>query len=335
MSLPERIGQLFMVDCPSAGATAATTAAVTAYHVGSVILDHNSDLGVARTAAVTARLQALVPSGPKLFVATDQEGGQVQRLRGPGFSAIPSALEQGQVAPGRLQDQTRVWAAQLHAAGVNVDLAPVLDTVPAGFGDNPPIGDFEREYGHDPQTVGAHGVAVLRGLAAAGVDATAKHFPGLGRVTGNTDTSSGVTDTVTTRDDPYLRPFAAAIRAGVPFVMVSTAFYSKIDPHHPAAFSKKIVTGLLRDRLGFRGVIVSDDLGAAQQVAGYAVGARAVRFIAAGGDMVLTVDATQVPAMTAAVLARAQRDPAFRARVDAAALTVLQAKQHAGLLSQP
>jgi beta-N-acetylhexosaminidase len=334
MSLPERVGQLFMVDCPSSGADAATTTAVTRYHVGSVILDGNSELGVTSTAAITAGLQALVPRGPKLFIATDQEGGQVQRLRGPGFSPIPSALEQGQVGPGRLRADTRTWAGQLRAAGVNVDLAPVLDTVPAGFGSNPPIGDLQREYGHDPQTVSAHGLAVVAGLAAAGVAATVKHFPGLGRVSENTDTTSGVTDTVTTGHDPYLQPFAAAIRAGVPFVMVSTAFYAHLDPHHPAAFSKKIVTGMLRDQLGFRGVTISDDLGAAQQVAGYAVGARAVRFIAAGGDMVLTVDAAEIPAMVAAVLARAQRDPAFLAQVDAAALTVLRAKQRAGLLSR-
>lgn len=333
MSLPERVGQLFMVDCPSTGADAATTTAVTEYHIGSVILDRNSELGVVRTATVTARLQALVTHGPKLFVATDQEGGQVQRLRGPGFSAIPSALEQGQVAPGRLQTDTRVWAGQLRAAGVNVDLAPVLDTVPADFGSNPPIGDLQREYGHDPQTVSAHGLAVVRGLAAAGVAATVKHFPGLGRVSENTDTHSGVTDTVTTGHDAYLQPFADAVKAGVPFVMVSTAYYAHLDPHHPAAFSKAIVTGMLRDQLGFRGVIVSDDLGGAKQVAGYGVGARAVRFIAAGGDMALTVDATQIPTMAAAVLARARRDPAFLAQVDAAALTVLRAKQRAGLLS--
>lgn len=332
MSLEQRVGQLFMVGCPSTAIDAATKAAVTKYHVGSVILNGNSSAGVVRTQTVTGDLQALITRGPQLFVATDQEGGQVQRLSGPGFSTIPPATQQGQVAPKQLQVDTTVWAGQLHAAGVNVDLAPVLDTVPAGAGSNPPIGDLQREYGHDPATVSAHGVAVLKGLAAAGVEATVKHFPGLGRVTQNTDTASGVTDSVTTRHDAYLQPFADAIQAGTPFVMVSTAIYAKIDPHHPAAFSKKIVTGMLRDQLGFAGVIVSDDLGGAAQVAGYGVGARAVRFIAAGGDMVLTVDASQIPAMVHAVLARAERDPAFAAQVDAAALTVLQAKQKAKLL---
>lgn len=332
LTLAQRVGQLFMVDCPSSGVAAATRAAIQDYYVGSVILDGNSGLGVEQTAAITATLQQLAPHELALFIATDQEGGLVQRLRGSGFSDIPSAVEQGQVSAAALRTDATVWGGQLRAAGVNVDLGPVLDTVPAGFGPNPPIGDLDREYGHDPATVSAHGLAFAKGMAAAGVDATAKHFPGLGRVTGNTDTSSGVSDGVTTRDDAYLTPFAAAIKAGVGFVMMSTAIYSLLDPDHPAAFSKTIVTGLLRQRLGFGGVVISDDLGGAAQVSGYSIGSRAVDFIAAGGDIVLTVDAAQAPAMTAAVIARAQADPAFAKLVDAAALRVLTAKEKAKLV---
>jgi beta-N-acetylhexosaminidase len=114
--------------------------------------------------------------------------------------------------------------------------------------------------------------------------------------------------------------------------MVSTAIYTRIDPNGPAAFSPTIVTGMLRHDLGFHGVIISDDLGISKQVSGRSVGDRAVDFVAAGGDIVLTVDASQAPAMTAALLARAKRDPKFKAQVDAAALRVLQAKQARGLL---
>jgi beta-N-acetylhexosaminidase len=333
MSPAQRVGQLFMVDCPTTSVAPATIAAITSYGVGSVILDGNSQLSVAQTAAITAALQAQAPPGNRLFIATDQEGGQVQRLQGPGFTQIPSALIQGSTAPGTLQAQTQVWAAQLRAAGVNLDLAPVFDTVPAGFGRNPPIGDFDREYGHTPAAVATAGVAVLQGLAQVGLDSTAKHFPGLGRVRGNTDTTAGVTDSVTTRNDPYLAPYAAAVRAGVPFMMMSTAIYALIDPARPAAFSPTIVTGLLRQQLGFGGVIISDDLGAAVQVSAYAPGTRAVDFIAAGGDVVLTVSPSTVAPMIAAVLARRASDPAFARQVDAAALTVLEAKRARGLLS--
>jgi beta-N-acetylhexosaminidase len=254
-------------------------------------------------------------------------------LQGPGFTRIPNALVQGTYPSSALRADARQWGAELRRAGVNIDLAPVLDTVPAGFGPNPPIGDLDREYGHTTARPATQGVAYAEGMADAGVDATVKHFPGLGRVSGNTDTTTGVTDTVTTRHDPYLLPFRAAIgQAHVPFVMMSTAIYSRIDPGTPAAFSKTIVTGMLRGDLGFSGVIISDDLGAAAQVADYSPGQRAVAFVAAGGDLVLTVNAAQAGEMTAALRQKAAASPAFRKLVDAAALRVLQAKQARGLL---
>jgi beta-N-acetylhexosaminidase len=333
MTEAQRVGQLFMVDCPTSHVSAATVAAIQQYGVGAVILDGTSYASAGAIRALTSALEGDNPSAAKLFIATDQEGGQVQRLRGPGFSSIPSGVDQGTIAPAALKADAQQWGRELHAAGVNVDLAPVLDTVPPNSAGNPPIGDLDREYGRAPDAVAVHGTAVARGLAAAAVAATVKHFPGLGRVTGNTDTTSGVIDPVTTRGDAYLAPFAAAIRDNVPFVMMSTAIYSRIDPDNPAAFSPAVIGGMLRGDLHFAGVVISDDLGNAAQVRGYAVGARAVSFLAAGGDMVLTVDATQAQAMTAAVLARAGTDPAFRHLVDVAALRVLEAKDRFGLLS--
>jgi beta-N-acetylhexosaminidase len=321
-----------MVDCPSSGLAAPTVAAIQRYHVGSVILDGTSDRSLASIRALTRQLQALAPANARLFISTDQEGGLVQRMRGPGFTTIPSAVQQGRRTPAQLRTFTRLWGSELHAAGINVDLAPVLDTVPPGNAPNPPIGDLDREYGRTPARVTSHGVAVARGLADARVDATVKHFPGLGRVTGNTDTTSGVTDRVTTRHDPYLQPFAAAIKAGVPFVMVSTAIYARIDPTRPAVFSPTIVTGMLRRDLGFRGVIITDDIGNARQVAGYSPGRRAAMFVHAGGTIALTVDPYVVAAMTTRLLARARTDASFRAQVNAAALVVLRAKLARGLL---
>jgi beta-N-acetylhexosaminidase len=332
MSLAQRVGQLLMVDCPSSGVTSSTVESIQTYHAGSVILDGNNTQGLTHIGTLTQQLQQLAHTHVRLFIATDQEGGLVQRLKGPGFSTIPSAVEQGQMSPSALRSFTRRWGTELRSAGVNLDLAPVLDTVPSGTQSNPPIGDLDREYGRTPISVSRHGVAVASGLADAGVSATAKHFPGLGRVAGNTDTTSGVTDTVTTRHDAYLRPFAAAVRAGIPFVMVSSAEYSRIDRGTPAVFSRTIVSGMLRGDLGFRGVIVTDDIGAAAQVANVPPGLRAVRFIQAGGTMVLTVSPGTVAPMFTRLLDRAQKDPAFRNMVNAAALTVLRAKAARGLL---
>lgn len=332
MDEAQRVGQLFMVGASSAGPDGATMNAITSYGVGSVILMDTSQRSASAIAAVSRQLQASAPRTAKLFVSTDQEGGQVQRLQGPGFDSIPSGTVQGGFGAQQLHADARRWGNQLRAAGINLDLAPVVDTVPQGAS-NPPIGGLSRQFGSDPNVVATHGVAFAQGLADAGVDATIKHFPGLGRVSGNTDTASGVTDSITTRRDPYLAPFAAGIKAGAPFVMVSTAYYSRIDPDHPAAFSPTVVTGMLRGDLGFHGVVISDDVGGAAQVANFSPGTRAVDFIAAGGDVVLTVNSAQIPEMTAAVLTRAKADPTFRADVDAAALRVLKAKQARGLLA--
>jgi beta-N-acetylhexosaminidase len=336
MSLEQRVGQLFMVGTPATSADPTVAAQISNYHIGNIVLTSRSFNGIAPTANVTNALQLrttnAATAGVPLFVAADQEGGQVQVLNGPGFSAIPSALTQGTFSPHTLTLAAGAWGRQLRAAGVQVDLAPVMDTVPSPSSFNPPIGAFQREFGFTPATVAAHGTAFVQGMSANDVDSTLKHFPGLGRVSANPDDSSGVTDTVTSRGDPYLTPFAAAINAGAPFVMMSTAYYSRLDPNYPAAFSPFIINTVLRGDLHFGGVVISDDLGAARQVAAWTPATRALLFIAAGGDIVLTVDPSTIPAMYNAVLAYAKVDPAFTALVNNAALKVLQAKQARGLI---
>jgi len=203
---------------------------------------------------------------------------------------------------------------------------------PGADASNAPIGALQREYGHDPATAGDHGAAVVRGMAQAGIATTLKHFPGLGRVSANTDTANSVVDTVTTADDPYLNSFGAGIRAGAPFVMVSLATYTAIDPAHQAVFSPAVIGKLLRGRLGFEGVVMSDDLGAAAAVKSMAPADRATAFIAAGGDLMIVQGSTQTGQMVAAVVARVGSDTAFAAQVDAAALLVLRAKEHYGLV---
>ncbi|MDD0859353.1 glycoside hydrolase family 3 N-terminal domain-containing protein [Arthrobacter alpinus] len=106
---------------------------------------------------------------------------------------------------------------------------------------NLPIGYYEREYGYTPQTVSSHGNAFAAGMRQAAIVPTVKHFPGLGRVTLNTDTSANVHDTTTTRTDPYLQPFRDAINQGVRVVMVSSAYYDRIDSSNIAPFSRTIM----------------------------------------------------------------------------------------------
>jgi beta-N-acetylhexosaminidase len=214
---------------------------------------------------------------------------------------------------------------------VNLNLAPVADTVPAAHArQNQPIGRFDREYGHTPSVVSHHVVAVVRGETAAGIDVTVKHFPGLGRATGNTDLARHVTDP-TTRRDPYLAPFRAAVAAGAPFVMVSLATYPNIDAHHAACFSPVVMTSMLRHDLGFRGVIISDSFNA-KAIERVPAARQAVNFFRAGGTMVLDTDLAPIRTMENAVAARAAAKPRFAAIVKSAVLTVLTAKAKAQLL---
>jgi beta-N-acetylhexosaminidase len=267
-------------------------------------------------------------------MAVDQEGGAVQTLTGEGFDRLPSAREQGALPADELDALAEELGASLSAAGITLDLAPVVDVVPPGTeAGNAPIGAHGREYGGTPEAVTAAAGAILDGLAGAGVTATLKHFPGLGRVGGNTDDTPVVHDTVTTAADPQLTVFATlADSPTAPFVMASSAIYDRIDGSTQAMFSRVVLTGVLRDQLGFDGVVISDDVGNADAVSGVPVGERAVRFLAAGGTLVLTVEADQFEPMVDAVLARAEEDAGFAEVVDAAVRTALSAKARAGLL---
>ncbi|WP_245634762.1 glycoside hydrolase family 3 N-terminal domain-containing protein [Janibacter terrae] len=287
-------------------------------------------------AAASAHLQDVSPTvdGTKvgMLVAADQEGGEVQQLTGAGFTEMPSALEQARDPD--LRASAKAWGAELAAAGVNVNLAPVADTVPAEIGRaNQPIGRWGRQYGSTPAASSAGAEDFARGMQDAGVEPTVKHFPGIGRITGNTDLSAtGITDSTATTTDPYLAPFADNIEGGTRIVMVGSAHYSRIDGETPALFSKKIVDGMLREDLGFDGVVITDDVGAAEAVAATPVGARATKFIAAGGDIVLTADPGQVPTMVSAIEGTAKGDPAFARQVTASVTRVLTLKEDMGLL---
>jgi beta-N-acetylhexosaminidase len=336
MTQDQRIGQLFLLGLGANRLGPAELHLIQADHVGSVWFVDFTHQGVAAIQAVTAAVQAQVSASATanvgFFIAANQEGGLIQALHGPGFSEIPSALTQGTLAPATLEVNATTWGQELRLAGVNLNFAPVMDVVPPGTdAQNQPIGALQREFGHDPATVASHGSAFLRGMRKAGIATSLKHFPGLGRVTGNTDFTTA-TDTVTTADDPYIESFRQGIDAGADFVMVALATYTRIDPSNLAAFSRTVMDTMLRRDLGFKGVIVSDDLGATAAVAAIPAGQRALNFLSAGGDWIISKTAEATASMVAAIRSKSASDAAFRQRVDDAALRILRAKQRWGLL---
>jgi beta-N-acetylhexosaminidase len=337
MTEEQRVGQLFLLGLANDQVGAAEQSAIRTYHFGSVWFVEQSAAGAPAIRAVADAVQAFATqdttASVRFFVAANQEGGIIQSLQGPGFSTIPSALDQSAIDPATLRTSAALWGRQLASAGVNLNFAPVLDVVPPGTdAQNAPIGALQRGYGHDPATVGAHALAFMHGMEDAGIATTGKHFPGLGRVTGNTDFTAAVVDDVTTTTDSYLAPFRDAVTAGIPMVMVALAKYQRIDPNELAVFSTPVMRNLLRDSLNFTGVVVSDDLGATAAVANIAPADRAINFLSAGGDLIISKTVAPANEMAAAISARASGGGAFKTRVDDAALRVLRVKVAHGLV---
>ena len=338
-TLEQKVGQLLMVGADTSGPQIASIDAVSTHHVGNVFISGQTRAGAEPVRGVITTLTDLV--GPDathdtpLLVATDQEGGQVQVLNGTGFSALPSASEQAAMSADDLLTKSRAWGQELADAGVTMNLAPVADLVDGPRpSSNGPIGKWEREYGHDAATTLDHATAFARGMEDAGLIATYKHFPGLGRVTDNTDTVAGVTDAVTTRSgDPAVSVFADAITGGARVIMVSSAIYSLIDSSAPAVFSSVVVTDMLRGDLGFQGVAISDDLGEAAAVGNVKPGDRAVRFFAAGGDLLINADPSLMDEMLKATITWAAENPGNANRLAESAGRVLALKESAGLLN--
>jgi len=221
--------------------------------------------------------------GP-LLVGVDQEGGRVVRLPAP-FLAPPPAAVLGRIGdPAFTREVARAMGEELYAAGFNWNLAPVLDvhTNPA----NPVIGD--RAFSSDPHGVARMGLAAFRGFEDVGILATGKHFPGHG------DTAIDSHLELPESSQPPARwravefvPFQEAIRAGMPSILLAHLRCPALDPTAPSSLSRVIVTDILRGELGFDGVVVSDDLEMGAIVAEYAIGEAAVRFLEAGGDLIL------------------------------------------------
>lgn len=332
MSLEERVGQLVMVPLFAGTDASALRALIRDRHAGSVLVIGKWKSGAAGVAEAVDALQSYAPEGNRLIVATDQEGGTVQHLTGQGFDAMPSAVRQGAMGTDALRSSAAHWGSQLADAGINVDLAPVADTVVGPRKANAPIGALNRDFGLDADGNAAHAIAFVNGMRDAGVMSAVKHYPGLGAVTGNTDfTAEGITDTTTTLDGPEVAAFDRTIREADPaMVMMSLATYRAVDGSAPAAFSRAIVDGHLRGASGYGGVVISDSL-SAEALDGIPTGELGVRLVEAGGDLACIGASDFVDPIMDGLVAKAKADPSFAQRVAAAAVRVMTLKYRMGL----
>jgi len=342
MTLAEKVGQMFVSYVYGASATAPAAAdvaanqaaygvdtgaeAVARYHLGGVIYFTWSDnlVDPPQIAALSNGLQAAAEI--PLQISTDQEGGVVNRI------GAPLAVSPGNMAIGATGDPHNAYAAaqvsgaELKALGINVVDAPVVDvnTNPRNAADGP------RAFGDRTPQVSAFAAAAVRGYAAAGIGSQAKHFPGLGDTTVNTD--NGVAVTNETREQimaTHVPPFRAAIDAGVPSVMAAHIVAPALDPSGaPASLSKPIVTGLLRHTLHYDGVVITDALDAAA-LAGIPADQVVLDAIKAGNDQLLMP--TDVPGAIQAVLDAVAAGTVSEARIDASVRRILRMKARLGL----
>jgi len=340
LSPEQKLGQLFLTFFEGPHLSDALREMIEAYHVGGLVLFSAAGNVVdpAQLAALTNAAQeaALASGGVPLLVAADQEGGTVVRLR-DGFTVSPGNMAIGATgSPDRAYQMGRVTAAEMRAVGVNCNLAPVLDvnSNPA----NPVIG--VRSFGSSPEAVADLGAEVIRAYRDEGVIATAKHFPGHGDT--EVDSHFGLPVVAHDRarlDAVELYPFRAAIAEGVGAIMTAHVEVSAVDATEglPATLSAPVLQGLLREELGFDGVIMTDSLGMGALMERYSIGEAALAAFLAGADVLaFGADSGHMPAEQKdayAEMLEAYRQGVFGDdRLDDSVRRILQLKADYGLL---
>ncbi len=306
LSLREQVGKLVVLRFQGTTAPQYVRNAVRRGWTAGAILFRDNITSPQQLRELTRQLRRGAPVTP--LVCTDQEGGAIRNVAW----APPASAQAGQV-PGR---DARAAARALRGLGINVTLAPVAD-VPSVSG----AAMAGREFSSDPREASAAIKAAVGGWRAGGVAATAKHFPGLGGATTNTDDGSASIARAPTAAD--LAPFKAAIGARVPLIMSSHARYPRLDAGRIASQSPAILTDLLRGQLSYQGVVMTDSIEAAAARATGSTEQIAIRSIRAGNDIVLTTGQGSWIRVFRALLAEARASRSFRGRVEASAARVL------------
>ena len=301
MSLEQKLGQLIVVEYIGTdySATGLQEMIAQQYVGGFMYQESNSNFAapyntIANVAALSQQAQkdARIP----LLIATDQEGGLVNRLY-TFHGYLPSAQEMAASGnPGTVLNQGTQAAQWLQQLGINADLAPVVDVHTV----DPPVLQT-RMFGSSPQTVSTYAGAFLDGLQKNGVIGTLKHFPGLGAIT--SDPHAGlptVTRSMPDLDAVDLAPYKTMIQQNHPAMIMSTdVLTTAIDPTLPAELSPKAINGVLRKELGYNGVVITDGLYMGGISAQWSLSQAAVLSIIAGDDL---VEGPYTPAQVAAVV---------------------------------
>lgn len=279
------------------------------------------------------RLSARTQPGRALLISADQEGGRVAAFRFADIVRIPSAAVVGRHGdPLFVESLAYVTGRELASMGINMNLAPVLDLT--NVPDASIIGD--RSWGNDPDLVSRFAERYVRGMARAGVIATAKHFPGHGvtRVDshGRLPVVSYTMDDLRTRE---LQPFAASIAADVPVVMTAHILFPEIDPDYPVTISDYFLRDVLREEMGFEGVVISDGLEMGALAANFDLDTTLERALHAGVDLILLYTRYDLLDVIDRVEAMVVDGRVSEAQIDEGVVRILNLKDRYGLLDAP
>ena len=283
MTLRHQVGQLFMVGLNGTELFQERSVWLKEYRPGGVILFSRNLADAAQIATLTNSLQEQTQDGP-LFIAVDQEGGRVSRLPS-GFTIFPPAAQIGARGSSALAYQAAtITATELRAVGINMNMAPVLDihTNPL----NPVIGD--RAFGTTVDRVGEMGMATIAGFQDHRMIACGKHFPGHGETVSDSHQELPTVDLPEDRlKQVECQPFSQAIHHGLATIMTAHVLYPALDQTMPATLSSRILTTLLRQEMGFTGLIISDDLEMNAITDHWSIGEAAIHSLQAGADLLL------------------------------------------------
>ena len=283
-NLEHLVGQVLVVGFAGLEPPPALLQQIAQGQVGGVILFSRNVAHPRQVAALTRALHRAAPPDSPLLVGVDQEGGRVQRLRQP-LALWPPMRQVGALANPELTRRLgQAMGEDLHQLGFNLNFAPVLDVVTSAK--NVVIGD--RSFGPTAEIVIDHGLALAQGLREAGVLPCGKHFPGHGGPVADSHLTLPIDHrSAEELTDLDLWPFAAAIGAGLPLLMTAHVLYPDLDREQPATLSRLICTELLREQLGFTGVLISDDLNMGAIAGTRGPGASALAALRAGSDLLL------------------------------------------------
>jgi beta-N-acetylhexosaminidase len=308
--IEDLVGERLMIGLTGAELRPEDVALFRDTRAGGLILYRRNFESPSQLTALVSGLEAALDR--RLLVATDHEGGRIIML-GAGVTIFPDNLAVGTAGEEAFAfRQGWVEARELRRLGVDLNLGPVLDVLTERYSPNIGI----RSYGKDPAVVTRYGTARIRGMAQGGLAACAKHFPGKGH--SPLDAHLALPRIESTWDEMHavhLVPFHEAIAAGVPCMMTSHPVYPNLDPSGvPATFSRLIVTDYLKGQVGFRGVVVSDDLEMGAVTESCPVGEAAVRAAAAGHDLLLVCHTEAAQRAAADALVEAYRTGALPRR---------------------